>query len=149
MKKLTVFLVILLIVGLLAGCWVTPEPIPDPNPIPDPDPENILAAEFTVEGWYNFTGYSVDVYYQIENTGDVDINFFSVRFLVTQEDGNSFEMGAFVSGMTAYGIVIYWGPGCKWITFARSGYLGPGRFSPVVSVEVISWALNGVSFTKE
>ncbi len=89
MKKLfyskKFLLIFLFIFVLLLGCDYTGEPDPD---IPDinEDGENEPQAIFIITDWeqdyyeYSESWGSVAIYYQVENTGNVDIDFFDVYF---------------------------------------------------------------------
>ena len=75
-----ILLIFLFVFVLLVGCDYTGEPDPDIPDINEPQ------AIFTITDWeqdyyeYSESWGSVAIYYQVENTGNVDIDFFDVYF---------------------------------------------------------------------
>lgn len=73
----------------LVDIFVCIFPETSPEPEPEPEPEEILQAKVTItnlEQPFN----SAHVYYEIENTGNVDIDFYQIWFTVTCTDNSEY-----------------------------------------------------------
>ena len=97
-----------------------PKPPPQPAPEPKPEPELEVSAKFRIKNWQQdyddyFEEWSdyVYVYYEIENTGDVDINYYEVYFIAECEGGKEYydwtngldvRAGDKVTGYTMIGV---------------------------------------------
>lgn len=77
----------------------TPEPTPEPEPESEPEPEQEpeLSASCRVKNWqqdyWDFLeewSDIVEIYIEIENTGDLDIDYYEVYFIVECSGGNDY-----------------------------------------------------------
>jgi len=86
MKKKYFFVILFLVLAIfLVGCsGVT-------------TPTETLSANFIITDWkQDYYEYSqewsdyVDIYYEVENTGDVEIDYYKVYFTITRADGSKY-----------------------------------------------------------
>ncbi len=64
-------------------------PAPSPEPEPEPEPDEILQASVVIvswEQWYDI----VTIYYEIENIGSIDIDFYEVWFIIKCTDNSEY-----------------------------------------------------------
>jgi len=66
-----------------------PTPTPTPEPTPEPEPGKILKASVIFTGLEQYLGYAW-IYYEIENTGNVDIDFYQIWFTVKCTDDSEY-----------------------------------------------------------
>ncbi len=62
---------------------------PTPSPEPEPEPDEILQASIVIVNWDQL-GDLVTIYYEIENTGSVDIDFYQVWFTIKCTDDSEY-----------------------------------------------------------
>ncbi len=60
-----------------------------PTPSPEPEPDEILQASIVIVSWEQ-SGDFVTIYYEIENTGSVDIDFYEVWFTIKCDDDSEY-----------------------------------------------------------
>ena len=73
----------------LVDIYVCIFPTPTPEPEPEPEPGEILQAKVTFTKLEQSFGYAW-VYYEIENTGNVDIDFYQIWFTVKCTDDSEY-----------------------------------------------------------
>ncbi|MBA7578614.1 hypothetical protein ES708_20479 [subsurface metagenome] len=75
----------------LVDIYVNTFPTPPPEPIPDPDPgpEEVLKAKVTITNLEQYLDYAW-IYYEIENTGSIDIDFYQIWFTVKCTDDSEY-----------------------------------------------------------
>jgi len=64
-------------------------PTPSPEPEPEPEPDEILQAKIVITGLEQSFDYAY-VYYEIENTGSADIDFYQIWFTVKCTDNSEY-----------------------------------------------------------
>lgn len=73
----------------LVDIFVCIFPGPPPGPEPEPEPDEILQAKIVITGLEQSFDYAY-VYYEIENTGSVDIDFYQIWFTVKCTDNSEY-----------------------------------------------------------
>jgi len=73
----------------LVDIFVSTFPTPSPEPEPEPGPDGILQAKVTITNLEQSLSYAW-IYYEIENTGSVDIDFYQIWFTVKCTDNSEY-----------------------------------------------------------
>jgi len=73
----------------LVGVFVCTFPGPSPSPEPEPEPDEILQAKVVITKLEQSLNYA-EIYYEIENTGSVDIDFYQIWFTVKCTDDSEY-----------------------------------------------------------
>jgi len=73
----------------LVDIYVCIFPTPTPSPEPEPEPDEILQAKVVITNLVQSLNYAW-VYYEIENTGSVDIDFYQIWFTVKCTDDSEY-----------------------------------------------------------
>lgn len=95
-NKILILIPIILLVLALIGCSFLTPPVPDPEPEPEPVEE--LSADVVIVDWEqeeipkNGNGYDkVKIWYRLENTGTLSIDYYQVWFYVICIDGSIYS----------------------------------------------------------
>jgi len=73
----------------IVDIYVSTFPTPSPEPEPEPEPDEILQAKVTITNLEQSLNYAW-IYYEIENTGSVDIDFYQIWFTVKCTDDSEY-----------------------------------------------------------
>jgi len=73
----------------LIDIFVSTFPTPSPEPEPEPEPDEILQAKVVITNLEQSLNYAW-IYYEIENTGSVDIDFYQIWFTVKCTDDSEY-----------------------------------------------------------
>ena len=73
----------------IVDIFVSTFPTPSPEPGPEPEPDEILKAKVIITNLEQYLNYAY-VYYEIENTGNVDIDFYQIWFTVKCTDDSEY-----------------------------------------------------------
>jgi len=73
----------------IVDIYICTFPTPSPEPEPEPEPDEILQAKVTFTKLEQPSNYAW-VYYEIENTGNVDIDFYQIWFTVKCTDDSEY-----------------------------------------------------------
>jgi len=77
------------LVDVFVSTFPTPSPEPEPEPESEPEPIEILKAYVVITSLEQYLDYAF-VYYEIENTGNIDIDFYQIWFTVKCTDNSEY-----------------------------------------------------------
>jgi len=124
-RKYFLLIAFLILAMFLVGCGTTPS--------------NILSANFIITDWeQNYYEYLQDwgnvyIYYEVENTGNAEIDYYKVYFTVTCIDGSKYY--DWTNGLSV-------GVGHKYSDYTIVNVAG----KRAVSVEITDWELTNYTW---